>query len=121
MEEKEATISMQLKAWTYILFKEWIRHFIKNVKGNYNRSVRCKHLFILDGYFSHVILDVVKITMKSGIHLLTFSSHPLHALQHLDMTCFKPFKVAFRAYRDRWTLSHVGQVLGKDDIAIWRS
>jgi len=39
--------------------------------------------------------------------LLTFPSHTTHALQPLDVSCFKPFKTAFRAYRDRWTLSHV--------------
>jgi len=59
--------------------------------------------------------------MKSGIDLLTFPSHTTHALQPLNVSYFKPFKVAFRAFRDRWTLSHVGKVLGKADLAAWVS
>jgi len=57
-----------------------------------------RHLFILDKHTSHVTLEVVKLAMFSGLDLLTFPSHTSHALQPLDITCFKPFKVAFRTY-----------------------
>jgi len=35
--------------------------------------------------------------------------------------CFKPFKQAFRAYRDKWSLSHKGHVPIKEDLAQWIS
>jgi len=111
---------MQKKVWmTHLLFKEWMKHFIINVEKHYEISPTCRHLLILDGHTSHVTLEVVKIAMLCGVDLLTFPSHRSHALQPLDVTCFKPFKVAFRAYRDKWTVEHVGQCPGKDDLTSW--
>lgn len=53
--------------------------------------------------------------------MLTFPSHTSHALQPLDITCFKPFKLSFRAYRDKWTVGHKGQTPIKEDLAEWVS
>jgi len=118
--DKNDTMTMQPKAWvTHLLFKEWISHFITNVRRKYEIAPTTRHLLILDDHTSHVTLEVVRIAMLSGVDLLTFPSHTSHALQPLDVSCFKPFKVAFRAYRDKWTVEHVGQVPSKDDLASW--
>jgi len=98
-----------------------MRHFIKNVRAIHDISPSNRHLLILDSHTSHVNLDVVKIAMLSGLDLLTFPSHTSHALQPLDVTCFKPFKEAFRAYRDKWTVNHVGKTPGKDNLVAWVS
>jgi len=39
-----------------------------------------------------------------------------HALQPLDVACFKPFKIAFKAYRDVWTLTNKVKWVEKEDL-----
>ncbi len=43
-------------------------------------------------------IDVVHKVRKVGLDLITLPSHTSHMLQPLDVACFKPFKIAFRAY-----------------------
>jgi hypothetical protein len=50
-----------------------------------------------------VTIDVVHKAMKVGFDLITLPSH-IGQLQPLDVTCFKPFKTTFRAYKDVWML-----------------
>ena len=61
---------------------------------------RERQLIILNGHKSHIILEVLEMTKESGIDMVSLPSHLNHELQPLDKACFKPFKVAFRAYRD---------------------
>jgi len=79
------------------------------------------HLLILDGHSSHVTLEVIKLAMSKGIDMLTFPSHTSYAFQPLDISCFKSFKLSFRAYRDKWTLSHKCENPLKEDLAQWVS
>jgi hypothetical protein len=104
--EDNASMAMQAKAWmTGHLFKSWIGHFVKNVHDSgLSISPTCRHLLILDGHGSHVTMDVVKTARSVGLDLLTLPSHTSHAMQPLDVSCFKPFKQAFRLLRDVWTL-----------------
>lgn len=55
----------------------------------------------------------------------TLSHFPLTLLmcfdQPLDVTCFKAFKVAYHAYRDKSTLNNKGKVHEKEDLASWVS
>jgi hypothetical protein len=58
--ERGATMSMQPKAWmTSYLFDAWISHFKECVQRMGGISTENKHLLILNGYYSHVTLDVV--------------------------------------------------------------
>jgi len=66
-------------------------------------------------------MEVIKVAMEKGLDLVTIPSHTSHALEPLDVACFKPFKLAFRAYRDKWTVSHKGKVLQKEDLTCWVS
>jgi hypothetical protein len=34
--------------------------------------------------------------MEAGLDIVSLSSHTSHVLQPLDVSCFKPFKIAFR-------------------------
>jgi len=106
---------------TNTLFKEWIHHFLNYVQKVFGILPTNRHLLILDEYKSHMSLRIIKIAMAKGLDLLTFPSHTSHALQPLDVTCFKPFKMFFRAYKDKWTLSHPGQMPIKEDLAQWVS
>jgi len=67
----------------------------------------------------HVTLEVVKIAILSGLDLLILPSYTSHALQPLDASCFKPFKVAIRGFRDNWTLNHRGQSPPKEELTTW--
>ncbi len=104
--ELNITMVMQLKAWMIaILFDKWIFHFIVSIQNSRsNLSPTNRHLLILDGHNSHVTLDVVHKVMGVGLNLITLPSHTSHTLQPLDVLGFKPFKIAFRTYRNVWTL-----------------
>ena len=95
--EDNGSMAMQPKAWmTGYLFKSWNGHFVKNVHDcGLGISSSCRHLLILDGHGSHVIVDVVKTARSVGLDLLTLPSHTSHVMQPLDVSCLKPFKQAF--------------------------
>ena len=89
-------MEMQQRAWiTSYLFSMWMLHFIASVRGRGGISPENRHLLILDGYNSHVTLDVVKEASAAGLDLLTLLAHTSHALQPLDVAVFKPFKQHF--------------------------
>ena len=96
-----ATMAMQPKAWmTSYLFGAWILHFIELVPESSSISQEHHHLLILDGYISHVNMEVVQVAKRTRLDLLTFPSHTSHALQPLAVSVFKPFKQFFWQYRD---------------------
>jgi hypothetical protein len=56
-----------------------------------------------------------------GFDLITVPSHTSDTLQPLDVTFFKPFKIAFKSYKDVWTLANKRKGVGKKDLASWMS
>jgi hypothetical protein len=78
-------------------------------------------LLVLDGHGSHVTMDVVKTAHAVGLDLLTLPSHTSHAMQPLDVLCFKTFKQAFRLLRDVWTLRNKSRGASKEVLATWVS
>jgi len=100
--KKEVVLAMQKKVWiTHELFREWLLHFPLNVENFMALAHPIATLLILDGHSSHVTLEVIKLAMSKGLDMLTFPSHISHALQPLDISCFRSFKLYFRAYRDK--------------------
>ena len=79
------------------------------------------HLLILDGHHSHVTLEVVKISMESGIDIVSLPCHTSYTLQLLDVACFKPFKTAFRKIRDKWSLRSKTKLVDKQTLCEWTS
>jgi hypothetical protein len=63
----------------------------------YSRGVfqENQHLLILDGHGFHVTIQGLKQVVKVGLQMVTLLAHTSHALQPLDVTCFKPFKTTF--------------------------
>ena len=57
--------------------------------------------------------------MNSGLDIVSLPSHTSHALQPLDVSCFKPFKSAFRQIKDCWTLLNKGRKVEKQDLCEW--
>jgi hypothetical protein len=119
MCEQEATMAMSKKAWmTACLFSAWIDHFIVALKNHSSISLDCPHL-IMDGHSSHVTINIVEKARVVGLYLLTLPLHCSHAMQSLDVAVFKPFKGAFRVYRDAWTLQNRGRGARKEILAAW--
>jgi hypothetical protein len=120
--ESGAVYAMQKKAWMsgYIFYK-WLDHFFRNLEVRGGISQIKRHLLILDGHGSHVTLDVILKPREHGLDLLTLPSHTSHPLQPLDISVFKPFKTAFRVYRDMWVTKHKGMRTKKDTLAKWIS
>ena len=120
--EPFATMAMQKKGWMNIfLFSQWIGHFIEALTTKGGIAHTNRHLMILDGHNSHVTLEVIDQAREAGLDMITLPSHTSHALQPLDVAVFKPFKTAFRAYRDVWTMNHKGNIPRKEDLAQWVS
>jgi hypothetical protein len=57
-------------------------------------------LLILDEYGSHVTLEAIKQAKEFGLGMITLPSHTSHALQPLNVSCFKPFKTTFKKVKD---------------------
>jgi hypothetical protein len=120
--EDGTNMAMQPKAWmTGYLFYSWISHFKEALEKLGGISPSNRHLLILDGHSSHVTLDVVYKAKLMGLDILTLPSHTSHHLQPLDVSVFRPFKCAFKTYRDAWTLRHKGKLAMKEDLAYWVS
>ena len=112
--EPRAIMGMQPNAWmTRWLFESWISHFLECLKNGPKVDHSNCHLLILDGHNSHVTLEVVKISMDNSLDIVSLSSHISHALQPLDVACFKPFKTTFRKCRDLWSMENSKKEVGK--------
>ena len=104
---------------TAVLFSTWISRFISILTDRYGISHENRHLLLLDGHGSHVTLEVVQKAKSEGLDIITLPSHTNHRLQPLDVSIFKPFKVAFRACRDRWSIENKSRGARKEELAEW--
>ena len=115
-----STMVMQEKRCvTSYLFSRWMDHFIEQLEELGDLSPTNKHLILLDGYKSHVTLGVIQKAKKHGIDLVSLPSQTSHALQPLDVACFKPFKGTFKVYRNKWMIENNGKKVEKDTLAHW--
>jgi hypothetical protein len=57
-------------------------------------------LFIFDGHGSHVTLEAIEQAQAFGLDMVTWPSHTSHALQPLNVACFKLFKIALKKESD---------------------
>ena len=120
--EARAMMAMQPNAWlTRWLFESWTSHFIKCLKKDPGIDLNNRHMLIFDKHNSHVTLEVVKISMESGLDIVSLPCPTSHALQPLNISCFKPFKTAFRKLRDRWSLTNKTKVVDKQTLCEWTS
>ena len=104
---------------TAFLFSTWISRFISIIGERYGISEQNRHLLVLDGYGLHVTFEVVHKAKSIGLDIITLPSHISHRLQSLDISIFKPFKVTFRACKDRWTMGNKGRAARKEELAEW--
>ena len=113
-------MAMQEKGYmTSYIFLRWMDHFIQQLEELEDLSPTNRHLIILDGHKSHVTLEVIKKAIAHGVDMISLPSHTSHALQPLDVACFKPFKIAFKAYRNKWMVQNNGGKVEKQTLAHW--
>lgn len=119
----EDNMAMQPQArMNSYLFDAWISHFItllqKSLEGI---SATNQHLLVVDGHNSHVTLQVACKVAAHELDILMMPSHTSHHLQPLDLLVFRPFKCAFRKYRDAWMLRHKNIGATKEELCQWIS
>lgn len=91
--EVRACMAIQKKAWmTTYLFKQWLSFFQQSIPEGISPA-NC-HLLVLDGHGSHVGLEAMEQAKTMGLDIITLPSHTSHALQPLNVSCFKPFKTS---------------------------
>ena len=59
-----------------------------------------RHFLILDGHKVYLTLKVLTKAKANGIDKLTLPFHTSYDLQSLDVDIFKPFKIAFKAFKN---------------------
>lgn len=70
---------------TAVAFVEWINHFAKFKPSG-------KVLLIFDGAASHLDANIVEAAETNDIVLYCLPSNTTHALQPMDVSCFKPYE-----------------------------
>jgi len=55
---------------------------------------------ILDGHGFHITIKALEKAVEVGLSMVTLLAHISHALQPLDVTGFKPFKITFSKKND---------------------
>ena len=116
--ESGATYGMQKKGWVDAYqFTKWMDHFIYVLREKGLLTSTNRYLLILDGHKAHLTLDVLTKARRNQIDMLTIPSHTSHGLQPLNVACFKPFKVAFRAHKQAWNVRNHGSKVRKQDLA----
>ena len=116
--EDGASFGMQKRGWVdSYLFSKWMDYFLSKLRERGLMSTSDRHLLVLDGHKAHLTLEVVSKAKKHGVDMLTLPSHTSFGLQSLNVSYFKPFKVAFRAYKNLWTMKHHGVKVTKETLA----
>ena len=100
------------------VFESRMSHFIGILKKTTGIDNTNMHLLILDGHNSHVNLEVVAVAMNSGLGIISLPSHTSHALQSLNVSCFKSFKTAFRQIKDCSTFN-IQEQEGRKNWPLW--
>ena len=120
--EDGASFGMQRKGWVdSFMFSKGMDHFLSKLTEKGLLPLTNRHLLVLDGHKAHLTLEVVTKVKRNGVDMLTLPSHASHGLQPLDVACFKPFKVAFRTYKNLWTKEHHGMRVTKENLVTWVS
>jgi len=85
--EPGACMATHPHAWmTKELFLSWPFHFAASVPSGISPNNR--HLLILDGHGSHMVVQTIEEANNLGIDLLTLPTHTTHRLKPLDVSVF---------------------------------
>jgi len=76
------------------LLKEFLSYFKRSISKCIFQSNR--HIPSLDRCGSHARLKSIKQAQQFGLDMVTLPLHTSHALQPLDVSCFKLFHTTFK-------------------------
>ena len=96
---------------------EEMDNFIYKMESKKRLSHEKKHLFILNGHKSHINLEVFLKAKNHGIDMISPPNHTSHKLYFFDKAYFRPFKMAFGAYRDVWLNKKNGNKYNKQYLS----
>jgi len=99
------------------IFKGILSIFKNLVLGGISHSNR--YLLILNNHSSHVTLKAIRQAWTFGLNMIPLLFHTSHALQPLDVSCFKPFKFAFKQKRDSTMVKNNQYELEKCTLVGW--
>lgn len=74
-----------------VVFQSLISHFIGSLKKITDTDEQNKSLLILNGYNSHVTVEVVPLAIKCSLNIITLPTYTFRALQTINVLSFKPF------------------------------
>ena len=94
-------------------FESW---FTTKFVGQTAPANNAPRLFIFDGHNSHISYKIAKCAHDNNIHILCLPPHTSHALQPLDVACFRPAKQIWSDICLRFFRRHPQQALGKADF-----
>ena len=89
-------------------------HFLHVLIEKRVLSTTNRQLLVLNGHKAHQTLEILTKAKANGVD--NPSCPHLPGLQPLDVSCFKPFKVAFRAYKNAWCIKNNGARVKKEDL-----
>ena len=96
------------------VFTNWFtKVFIPLTKPDDPNEAR---LFIFDGHPSHISFEMASAAVAHNIHLLCLPPHCTHALQPLDVACFRSAKAVWADVCQKWFDKNPNKVLGKEDF-----
>ncbi len=94
--------------------------FYKSIpSGPSGMSLNNRHLLILDGHGNHFTLEAIEHAKKFGLDMITLPLHTSHALQPLNVACFKPFKTTLKKVKDAIMSRSNHMELDKITLARW--
>lgn len=90
------------------IFSPWL------IKENIEKPV----LFFVDGHVSHLTMHVSNFCAQNGIELIALYPNSTHLLQPMDVSVFRPLKLAFRNEVQKWRMDNYGNKLQKCNFAV---
>lgn len=97
------------------LFLNWLTHFFGSIPGGV--SPENKHLLVLYGHGSHIVVQTIEEANNLCIDMLTLPAHTTHRFQPLDVSVFGSFKNYFRNERASWMENNLGVEVKRVELA----
>ena len=92
-------------------FLDWFKKlFLPSVQ---HLSLQPGVCLFVDGHYSHMSLDLIKVAKENGVHLICFPPHMTHILQPLDVSVYHPLKQAWAAVLKQYKLESMAENVGK--------
>ena len=104
---EKAYFAVSKKGWTNEdLGYFWLSEFFE--LATRSKAGYAKHLFVIDGYSSHVNMKFIDFCDQNGILLSILFPHFTHRLQPLDVVIFSPLATAYSKQIDAFIQSSCG-------------